>query len=127
MFSHSHVFSTDYMSALMLYWRYYIGGYFDDVIYDWKWINGSVIDPNHLMNYPVAGIPGVCLLWTDIDYLYDYPCDMIFPSICEIPIKGKKIILILRDMNSKFHFHNDTIVNKRVKEASFTKTIALSL
>nr|XP_022286667.1 C-type mannose receptor 2-like [Crassostrea virginica] len=79
---------SDYMSALLLYWRYFIGGYFDDVIYDWKWINGSVIDPNHLMNYPVAGIPGVCLLWTDIDYLYDYPCDMIFPSICEIPIKG---------------------------------------
>lgn len=76
----------DYMSAQIMYFEYFIGGSFDGVVVDWKWVNGSIIDPNFLMNYPVAGGPGACLIWSDIHYLYDYPCSVSIPAICDIPM-----------------------------------------
>lgn len=76
----------DYTSAQIMYFEYFIGGSFDDMVLDWKWVNGSIIDPNYLMNYPVAGGPGACLIWSDIHYLYDYPCSISIPAICDIPM-----------------------------------------
>ncbi|XP_052710660.1 lymphocyte antigen 75-like [Crassostrea angulata] len=78
--------SNDYMSAQIMYFEYFIGGSFDDMVLDWKWVNGSIIDPNYLMNYPVSGGPGACLIWSDIYYLYDYPCSITIPAICDIPL-----------------------------------------
>eukprot|EP00105_Crassostrea_gigas_P003546 XP_011416434.1 PREDICTED: C-type mannose receptor 2 isoform X2 [Crassostrea gigas] len=77
---------NDYMSAQIMYFEYFIGGSFNDIVLDWKWINGSIIDPNYLMNYPVSGGPGACLIWSDIHYLYDYPCSISIPAICDIPM-----------------------------------------
>lgn len=74
------------MSAQMMYFDYFIGGSFDDIVVDWKWVNGSIIDPNYLTNYPVSGGPGACLIWSDIHYLYDYPCSVTIPAICDIPM-----------------------------------------
>lgn len=65
---------------------YFIGGSFNDAAVDWKWVNGSIIDPNYLMNYPVSGGSGMCLIWSDILYLYDYPCTGTLPAICDIPV-----------------------------------------
>lgn len=70
----------------MMYFDYFIGGSFDDIVVDWKWVNGSIIDPNYLTNYPVSGGPGACLIWSDIHYLYDYPCSVTIPAICDIPM-----------------------------------------
>lgn len=74
------------MSAAMMYYDYFIGGSFNDAAVDWKWVNGSIIDPNYLMNYPVSGGSGMCLIWSDILYLYDYPCTGTLPAICDIPV-----------------------------------------
>lgn len=69
-----------------MYYDYFIGGFFNDLAVDWKWVNGSIIDPNYLMNYPVGGGPDMCLIWSDIFYLHDYPCTATRPAICDIPV-----------------------------------------
>ena len=73
------------MASTLLHLDYFIGGSFNDSVMDWRWINGSLIEPSFLMNYPVYGGTGLCLSWSDVHYLYEYPCDITFPSICEIP------------------------------------------
>ncbi|XP_065927837.1 C-type mannose receptor 2 [Magallana gigas] len=85
------VIFNDYMSAQMMYFDYFIGGSFDDIVVDWKWVNGSIIDPNYLTNYPVSGGPGACLIWSDIHYLYDYPCSVTIPAICDIPMTTSSV------------------------------------
>lgn len=68
----------------MMYFDYFIGGLFDDIVVDWKWVNGLIIDLNYLMNYFVFGGLGVCFIWSDIYYLYDYFCLVIIFVICDI-------------------------------------------
>uniref|UniRef100_K1Q9I2 Uncharacterized protein n=1 Tax=Magallana gigas TaxID=29159 RepID=K1Q9I2_MAGGI len=86
--------TIDFMSAQIMYFEYFIGGSFDDIVVDWKWVNGSIIDPNYLMNYPVSGGPGACLIWSDIHYLYDYPCSITIPAICDIPMTTSSVFEI---------------------------------
>lgn len=110
------------MSAQMMYFEYFIGGSFDDIVVDWKWVNGSIIDPNYLMNYPVSGGPGACLIWSDIHYLYDYPCSITIPAICDIPMttssgETRKAICLCIYQNQSYN--NETSYSIGFKFLSF--------
>lgn len=67
-----------------MYYDYFIGGFFNDVVVDWKWVNGFIIDFNYLMNYFMGGGLDMCLIWSDIFYFYDYFCMVICFVICDI-------------------------------------------
>lgn len=91
-----------------MYFEYFIGGSFDDMVLDWKWVNGSIINSNYLMNYPVSGGPGACLIWSELHYLYDYPCSITIPAICDISMTTssgeiRKVIFWFVNQNQSYN------------------------
>ncbi|XP_078331871.1 uncharacterized protein LOC111103772 [Crassostrea virginica] len=77
---------SDYTMGLLMSLHYFIGGQYDDLVLDYKWVDNTLVDSGFLMNYPVSRIAGQCLLWNNLDMLRSQPCHYSLPVICEVPM-----------------------------------------
>ena len=66
-------------------YQYFIGGSFNDIITDWTWVDGLIIDPIFLMTYVISGGSGYCLAWDEATILTQVLCSLSLPFVCEIP------------------------------------------
>ena len=72
--------------GLLLSGEYFIGGQYDDLALDYKWVDNSLVDSGFIINYPVTRTAGECLLWNELDMLRSLPCHYSLPVICEVPM-----------------------------------------
>lgn len=76
---------VDYIGGLLLYYNYFIGVDFDDIVVEYKWVINVLVDfSGFLFNYLVIRVIGYCLMWSDLDLLWDYFCSSVLFLICEI-------------------------------------------
>lgn len=86
---------VDYIGGLLLYYNYFIGVDFDDIVVEYKWVINVLVDfSGFLFNYLVIRVIGYCLMWSDLDLLWDYFCSSFLFLICEI-LMGVLIVLIV--------------------------------
>lgn len=61
---------VDYIGGLLLYYNYFIGVDFDDIVVEYKWVINVLVDfIGFLFNYLVIRVIGYCLMWSDLDLL----------------------------------------------------------